>query len=54
VIANEQWNESPDKIASQYELAVSQVKEALAFYQAHQAEVDLLINTETKLERDRR
>jgi len=54
VIANKQWNDSPDKIASQYKLAVSQVKEALAFYQAHQAEVDLLIQADTNLENNRK
>ena len=53
VIANVQWNESPEIIASQYDLPVSMVEEALAFYQAHQDEVDLLIQAEAKLAKGR-
>jgi uncharacterized protein (DUF433 family) len=49
VIANREWNESPDKIASQYDLPASWIKEALEFYQAHLAEVDLLIASDDKL-----
>ncbi len=50
VIANKEWNESPAEIADQYSLPAGQVKEALSFYQSHQAEVDLLVQADTALE----
>jgi len=50
VIANQDWNESPAEIAEQYSLSASQIKETLSFYQAHQAEVDLLIQADSALE----
>jgi uncharacterized protein (DUF433 family) len=53
VIANRSWNESPKEIAEQYDLPGSRIEEALAFYQAHQAEVDVLIQSDAKLEGDR-
>ena len=53
VIANRKWNESPKVIAEQYDLPVSRIEEALAFYQAHQAEVDMLIQSDAKLEENR-
>jgi len=53
VIANKQWNESPEIVASQYDLPVSRVEETLTFYQAHQDEVDLLIQADTNLENNR-
>jgi uncharacterized protein (DUF433 family) len=43
VISNRQWNETPAEIAAQYDLPESLVTEALRFYQAHPAEIDLLI-----------
>ena len=53
VIANREWNETPAEIAGQYDLPVGQIKEALSFYQAHQAEVDLLIQSNSMLEMNR-
>jgi len=50
VISNREWNESPAEIAAQYGLTEGQIKEALLFYQAHQAEIDLLIQSDTLLE----
>ncbi len=50
VIANQDWNESPAEIADQYSLPAGQIKEALSFYQAHQAEVDLLIQADSALD----
>ena len=50
VIANMDWNESPAEIADQYSLPAGQIKEALSFYQSHQAEVDLLIQADSALE----
>jgi hypothetical protein len=41
---------TPEQIASEYELRPSAVREALAFYRAHQAEVDELIAAEDALE----
>lgn len=53
VISNRSWNESPKEIAEQYDLPANRIEEALAFYQLHQAEVDLLIQSDAKLEEDR-
>jgi uncharacterized protein (DUF433 family) len=53
VISNREWNETPADIAAQYDLPESLVKEALRFYQAHQAEIDLLIQSESLLEMSR-
>jgi uncharacterized protein (DUF433 family) len=54
VIANQDWSESPAEIAEQYSLSASQIKEALSFYQAHQVEVDLLIQADSALEMSHR
>jgi len=43
----------PGEIAAQYDLSESLVKEALRFYQAHQAEVALLIQFDSMLEMSR-
>jgi uncharacterized protein (DUF433 family) len=53
VISNREWNETPTEIAVQYDLSEGLVKDALRFYQAHQAEVDLLIYSDSKLEMSR-
>ena len=53
VISNREWNETPAEITDQYDLSESLVKEALRFYQAHQAEIDLLIQSESLLEMSR-
>lgn len=50
VVSNREWNEMPEEIAAQYDLSESLVKEALRFYQAHQVEVDLLIQSDSMLE----
>jgi uncharacterized protein (DUF433 family) len=47
VISNREWNETQAETAAQYDLSESLVKEALMFYQAHQAEVDLLIQSDS-------
>ena len=46
VIASQEWNESPGEIAAQYDLPIRFVKEAMQFYQIHQAEIDQLIQNE--------
>jgi uncharacterized protein (DUF433 family) len=53
VISNREWNETPAEIAAQYDLSENRVKEALRFYQTHQAEVDLLIQSDSLLELSR-
>jgi uncharacterized protein (DUF433 family) len=53
VISNREWNETPAEIAAQYDLSENRVKEALQFYQTHQAEVDLLIQSDSLLELSR-
>jgi uncharacterized protein (DUF433 family) len=51
VQARNAWHMSTSEIADQYELPEPRVKEALAFYQAHQAVLDAAIAAETALER---
>ena len=53
VIANQNWNESPAEIATQYDLPIGLIKEAISFYQAHEAEIDLLIQSDSMLEMSR-
>ncbi|MEZ4591765.1 MAG: DUF433 domain-containing protein [Chloroflexota bacterium] len=50
VVVVHQWQLSPAEMAKQYELKLSQVEEALAFYQAHQQEIDLAIAAEAEIE----
>jgi uncharacterized protein (DUF433 family) len=50
VVAARQWELTTEQIAAQYDLTESQVKEALAFYEAHRAEVDAGIVAEQTLE----
>jgi uncharacterized protein (DUF433 family) len=40
VVAAQRWDLTPDQIAAEYGLTEAQVKEALAFYEAHRAEID--------------
>jgi uncharacterized protein (DUF433 family) len=47
VISNREWNETAAEIAAQYDLPESLVQEALRFYQAHQTEIDLLIQSDS-------
>ena len=53
VVAAKGWELSPGKIAADYDLAESQVKEALAFYDAHRVEIDAAIVAEQELETTR-
>jgi uncharacterized protein (DUF433 family) len=50
VVAAQQWELTAEQIATEYDLTKSQVEEALAFYEAHRAEVDYAIEAEQKLE----
>ncbi len=51
VVAALQWGMSPQEVAEDYELTPSQVTEALAFYEAHRAELDAMMSAEQELER---
>jgi uncharacterized protein (DUF433 family) len=46
VVAAQQWAWSPAQIAAEYDLTETQVRDALAFYDAHRAEIDALIAAE--------
>jgi uncharacterized protein (DUF433 family) len=50
VIAAQQWELTPSQIAAEYGLTKAQVHDALAFYQAHHAEIDAAIQAEQALE----
>jgi len=50
VVAARQWGLTMDQIAAEYDLTASQVEEALAFYEAHRAEVDAAMEGEQTLE----
>ncbi len=51
VVAARQWEWTPAQIAAEYDLAEAQVKDALAFYEAHQAEIDAAIHIEDEMEK---
>ena len=44
------WELSPEEIASDYDLSKAQVKESMAFYEAHRGEIDAAIAAEESLE----
>ncbi len=50
VIASQ--NNTPAEIASDYDLPISQVEEALSFYIAHRVEIDTHIQAEAILEKE--
>ncbi len=50
VAAAQQWGLPPAQIGAEYDLGESQVKEALAFYQVHQEEIDASLTAEQSLE----
>ncbi|WP_375469885.1 DUF433 domain-containing protein [uncultured Nostoc sp.] len=49
-IASQQWGLSAGQIAAEYDLSETQVNAALAFYAAHQQEIDQAIASEVALE----
>jgi uncharacterized protein (DUF433 family) len=53
VVAAQRWDLTPDEIAAEYGLSEAQVKEALAFYEAHRAEIDADLAVEQAMEKDR-
>ena len=53
VMAKTVWESDPVEIAENYDLTENQVQEALAFYEAHQQEIDIAITHERTLETKR-
>ncbi|MEH2235009.1 DUF433 domain-containing protein [Nostoc sp.] len=49
-MASQQWGLSAGQIAAEYDLSEAQVNAALAFYAAHQQEIDEAIASEVALE----
>lgn len=50
VAATTNWGLSPTQIAEEYDIREHQVREALAFYEVHRAEIDANIAVEAALE----
>ncbi len=50
VVTAQHWAWPPAEIAAEYSLREAQVQEALAFYEAHRAEIDAAIAAEQALE----
>jgi uncharacterized protein (DUF433 family) len=53
VVAARHWNMTPDQIATEFRLTKAQVKEALAFYDAHRVEIDAELAVEQAMEESR-
>ena len=53
VVATQQWEWTPDQVAAEYGLSVPQVDDALAFYEAHLAELDASVSAELEMEKVR-
>jgi uncharacterized protein (DUF433 family) len=53
VVAAQHWNLTSDQIAAEYGVTKAQVKEALAFYEAHRAEIDADLAVEQAMEEER-
>jgi uncharacterized protein (DUF433 family) len=49
-IGHTQWQQSPSKIATEYDLTETQVQNALAYYETHRTEIDAAIAAEQALE----
>lgn len=50
VVGHHDWGMNPAQLAEAYGMPEAQVKEALAFYQAHRAEIDASIQADSELE----
>jgi uncharacterized protein (DUF433 family) len=53
VIAHQRWEMTVVQIAEEYPLTQAQVKESLAFYAAHRAEIEQALEAEQSLEAER-
>lgn len=51
-IAHEQWQMDAAAIANEYALSIKQIEEALAFWSAHRAEIEMHIAYEERLARE--
>lgn len=49
VTAVHEWGMSAEEVATEYNRPLAQIKEAMAFYAAHQNEIDALIDAEIQL-----
>jgi uncharacterized protein (DUF433 family) len=50
VVATQTWGLTPVQVATEYDLPLTQVQEALAFYAAHRDEIDVALTVEEALE----
>lgn len=50
VVATQDWGLSVEQVAVEYDVSQTQVREALAFYQAHRQEIELEMAAEQSLE----
>jgi uncharacterized protein (DUF433 family) len=50
VVATQTWSLTPVQVAAEYDLPLTQVQEALAFYTAHRNEIDVALTAEAALE----
>jgi uncharacterized protein (DUF433 family) len=50
IAVDSQMGLSPEQVSKEYELDVARVREALAFYEIHRAEIDANIRSERDLE----
>jgi len=48
--ATRHWGMTPAQIADEYDLSETQVREALAFYKSHRAEIDMMMALEEAAE----
>ena len=53
VVAVQNWDLTPGQIPDEYGLTEAQVKEALAFYEAHRSEIDADLAVEQAMEESR-
>jgi uncharacterized protein (DUF433 family) len=49
VICVQSWQMTPEEVAEEYDLPLSQINEALGFYEAHKHEIDFHIAQERQL-----
>ncbi|MCC7361231.1 MAG: DUF433 domain-containing protein [Anaerolineales bacterium] len=50
VVGHHDWGMNPQQLAEAYGVSEAQVKEALAFYQAHRTEIEAAIQADSQLE----
>ena len=50
IVATQHWGQSATELAEEYDLSPDVVKEALAYYQTHQEEINILIHIEQEIE----